>query len=204
MLGRGTKLLQNPLLDPAASIPWHLLVILVLAGPLALLAGRHLAALGHGSAGPAASARDGLGVGLLAATVAVPAAGSFRAAQLALLLVLLAAALWQVSTPRRRALARCGTTPVIALRGWAADRDGLLAGARAGVRCAVTCGPAMVATALTHDVALMAAVTLLLVTERARGPNPHRRAGRPREAWGLVACAALAALANGLGWPLFN
>jgi predicted metal-binding membrane protein len=117
---------------------------------------------------------------------------------------LLAAALWQVSTPRRRALARCGTTPVIALRGWAADRDGLLAGARAGVRCAVTCGPAMVATALTHDVALMAAVTLLLVTERARGPNPHRRAGRPREAWGLVACAALAALANGLGWPLFN
>jgi hypothetical protein len=134
-----------------------------------------------------------------AVIVAVAALDLAAVAAVATPAALLAAAAWHVSTPRRRALARCGSGPPIALRGWAADRDGLLVGARAGGRCVVTCGPVMVATAITHDVILMAAVTALLVSERARGPNPQQRAGRAREAWGLVACAALAALAGGLG-----
>lgn len=47
--------------------------------------------------------------------------------------------------------------------------------------------------ALAHSTILMLALTGLLLTERAPGPNPARRAGRPQEA------IVLAGLAVGVG-----
>jgi hypothetical protein len=53
--------------------------------------------------------------------------------------------------------------------------------------------------ALAHSVFLMVALTVVLLTERAPGPNPDRRAGRPLES------VVLAALAVGVGtWAAFG
>jgi len=108
---------------------------------------------------------------------------------------LLGAAVWQVSEPRRRAMRRCGTPRVGAAKGLAADRDCASAGWLAGLRCTFTCGPVMLATAAAHhQPALMGGILVLLLTERAPGPNPARRAGRPLEAWALVGLAAAVAV----------
>jgi predicted metal-binding membrane protein len=108
--------------------------------------------------------------------------------------ILVAAAMWQVSRPRRRVLRRCETPRPAAVRAWAADRACVTAGWRAALRCTFTCGPAMLAMAITHNPLLMGSLLALLLSERARGPNPDRRAGRPHEALGLLACAAVVAL----------
>ena len=110
-------------------------------------------------------------------------------------ILLLGAAAWQVSQPRRRVLRRCGALPPGALTGWRADRDSAANGFRYGVRCVFVCGPAMAATAMSGSLILMAGVSVLFLSERARGPNPYQRAGRPLEAWGLVACAAFVLIA---------
>lgn len=105
---------------------------------------------------------------------------------------LLGAALWQTSRPRRRIMRRCGSVQIGAAQGHAADRDCAAAGWRAGLLCALTCGPVMLVMAVGHDYpALMAGLLVLLLTERARGPNPARRVGRPLEARCLVGYAAL-------------
>jgi predicted metal-binding membrane protein len=114
-----------------------------------------------------------------------------------LVAALLLAAGWQTSRPRRQVMRRCGVLPLGAPRGWAAARDCAIVGLRAGLRCVVACGPVMVAMALAHhNLILMAALLVLLHTERARGPNPDRRAGRPLEAWCLAGYAAIAGLAT--------
>ena len=108
---------------------------------------------------------------------------------------LLGAGTWQVAEPRRRILRRCGSLRLGAPEGFAADRDCATAGWRAGLRCAFTCGPVMVATAAAHHQPLvLGAVIVLLLSERAPGPNPERRAGRRLEAWALVGLAAAIAL----------
>jgi hypothetical protein len=107
--------------------------------------------------------------------------------------VLVAGAAWQVAPPRRRVLLRCGSARAAPVRGWAADRACLTAGWRAGGRCVVTCGPAMLAMALAHGLLLMVGLLVVLLHERARGPNPDRRAGAAVQAWGFLACAALVA-----------
>lgn len=112
-----------------------------------------------------------------------------------LAIALLAAAAWQVSRPRRRTMRRCGALPPAAARGWRADRDCTQVGARIGLRCTFTCGPVMFAMAVGHGLILMAGLLALLLSERARGPNPQWRAGRPFEAWCLVAFAAAAGAA---------
>lgn len=113
---------------------------------------------------------------------------------------LLGAALWQTSSPRRRLLRRCGSLRLGAADGWAADRDCASAGLRAGRLCALTCGPVMVAMAVGHHYpTLMVALLALILTERARGPNPERRAGRPLEAWCLAALASLVGLVALMG-----
>lgn len=104
---------------------------------------------------------------------------------------LLGAAAWQVSRPRRRVMRRCGALRPGAIRGWHADRDCAIAGLRIGLRCAFTCGPVMLGMAVGHGLILMGGLLALLLSERARGPNPDRRAGRPLEAWYLVAYAAV-------------
>ncbi len=110
-------------------------------------------------------------------------------------ILFLGAAAWQVSEPRRRVLRRCGALPPGALTGWRGDRDSAANGFRYGVRCVFVCGPAMAATAMSGSLILMAGVLTLFLSERARGPNPYQRAGRPLEAWGLATCAAFVLIA---------
>lgn len=104
---------------------------------------------------------------------------------------LLGAALWHVSRPRRRVMRRCGSFPPAASRGWAATRDTVRGGWLVGIRCAATCGPLMLVVGVSHGLLLMAATSGVLLSERRRGPNPHRRAGRAREAWCIVGLAAM-------------
>jgi predicted metal-binding membrane protein len=108
-------------------------------------------------------------------------------------IALLGAAAWQVCPPRRRVLRRCRSLAMGAVKGWRADRDCASLGLRVGLRCAFVCGPVMLAMAVGQSVILMGGIFALLLTERARGPNPHRRAGRPLEAWCLVTLAAVVA-----------
>lgn len=102
---------------------------------------------------------------------------------------LLVAAGWQVSGPRRRLLRRCGSLRLGAADGRAADVDCARAGARSGARCLATCGPLMLTMLASHSVLLMAALLVVLLSERSRGPDPVRRAGRPREAWMVLGLA---------------
>ncbi len=115
-----------------------------------------------------------------------------------LVVTLLAAAVWQVSGPRRRMLRRCASLKLGAAAGLAADLDCARAGVRSGLRCAFTCGPLMVAMALSHSLLLMAGVLAVLLSERARGANPVRRAGRPHEALVIAGFAMVAAVASPL------
>ena len=109
-----------------------------------------------------------------------------------LVAVLLVAAVWQVSRPRRRVLRRCAGLKLGAATGRAADRDCAREGVRAGGRCLVTCGPVMLSMLAGHSLVLMAGLLLVLLSERSRGPDPLRRVGRPREAWVLVGFAVVA------------
>ena len=111
-----------------------------------------------------------------------------------LVAILLVAAGWQVSAPRRRLLRRCGSLRLGVADGRAADADCARAGARSGVRCLATCGPLMLAMLAGHSLWLMAALLVVLLSERSRGPDPVRRAGRPLEAWLIVGLAAVAAV----------
>jgi predicted metal-binding membrane protein len=129
---------------------------------------------------------------LVAALVAV---GQPHPGPAVLAAALLVAAGWQVAGPRRRAMRRCGLLGACAARGWRADRDCAAVGVRIGMRSTFTCGPVMVAMGLGHQIALMAGLLVLLLSERARGPNPQRRAGRPLEAWCLAGFAAVAGFA---------
>jgi predicted metal-binding membrane protein len=135
-----------------------------------------------------------LAVGAVLVGVLV-AIGAARPGPAVLAAALLAAAAWQVARPRRRVMRRCGALRPCAARGWQADRDCTDAGVRFGLRCTFTCGPLMLAMVVGHDLALMGGLLALLLSERARGPNPHRRAGRPLEAWCLVGFAAVTGLA---------
>ena len=133
-----------------------------------------------------------LGAALLAVLVPL---GSSQQLTPWLAVVLLAAAVWQVCGPRRRMLRRCASLRLGAATGSAADLDCARAGMRSGLRCAFTCGPLMVAMALSHSLLLMAGVMAVLLSERARGANPVRRAGRPQEALVIGGFAVVAAVA---------
>lgn len=123
------------------------------------------------------------------------ALGALHPAPVAVVVALVGAALWQISAPRRRVMRRCRTIRLGTARGLAADRDCAAAGWRAGLRCAFTCGPVMLSMAVGHHhVGLMGALVVLLMTERAPGPNPQRRAGRPFEGWCLIGLAGAVAL----------
>ena len=100
--------------------------------------------------------------------------------------ILLLAAGWQVSAPRRRLLRRCASLRLGAADGRAADVDCARAGVRSGVRCLATCGPLMLAMLAGHSVLLMVALLGIMLSERSRGPDPVRRGarvGRARRGW---------------------
>ncbi len=117
--------------------------------------------------------------------------------------LLVLAAGWQVSAPRRRLLRRCGSVRLRAADGPAADLDCARVGVRAGVLCVAGCGVAMLPMAVTpmgpDGLLLMAGVLAILWWERASGPNPATRAGRPHEAVALVVLAGVLALVSSLG-----
>jgi predicted metal-binding membrane protein len=111
---------------------------------------------------------------------------------------LLVAAVWQVTPLRKQTLRSCARPPYVNVRGWPADRDCVLTGVAQGRRCVVTCAPVMAVMALAHSVILLLILTCLLLSERAAGPDPAQRAGRPLEAvmlaglaFGVAAWAAL-------------
>ncbi len=108
--------------------------------------------------------------------------------------ILLVAAVWQVSKPRKRVLRRCASLRLLAANGRPADLNCARVGVRSGVRCLATCGPLMLAMVATHSLLLMAALLAVMLTERSRGPDPLRRVGRPLEAWVLVGFALVAGL----------
>lgn len=127
----------------------------------------------------------------LAAVLTVAAVWPAGAPVYAVPVALLIAAIWQINPVRRRTLSRCRGAGFINVRGWQTDRDCLAEGWKDGVRCLVTCGPVMAVMAVGHSLIVMLAITALLLSERARGPNPARRAGRPFEAICLAGLAAL-------------
>jgi predicted metal-binding membrane protein len=130
-----------------------------------------------------------IGLPAIAVVAAVWPAG---APILAVPATLVVAAIWQVNPVRKRALRKCRGSAFVHVRGWRTDRDCLGEGVKSGLRCVGTCGPVMAAMAVGHSLVVMLIVTALLLSERARGPNPAQRAGRPFEAICLVILAGVA------------
>jgi predicted metal-binding membrane protein len=126
--------------------------------------------------------------------VAVPVAGLVKGlpgvTTGALLSVLLAAAaLWELTSWKLRAVRACHLIAPVAPSGSKADAGCVSAGLIYGRRCVVACGPAMLAMAVAgHEaLGLMAVLAVLLTAERA--------AARPAQAVGPAAAVlAIAAL----------
>ena len=136
-----------------------------------------------------------------ALTTAVAWLGVDPSVRLAATLLVLAGG-WQVSPLRRRLLRRCGSVRLRAADGRAADLDCLAAGGRAGALCVAGCGAAMVPMAVApmdgSGLVLMAGVLVVLLRERASGPNPAARVGRPQQALALLGLAVFLVLVPGL------
>lgn len=97
----------------------------------------------------------------------------------------LIAAAWQLTTIKRVALTSCHQTRPLAPSGRKADRDCLRYGLRIGRHCMVSCGPMMLACALTgHSVLAMVYTSVLSAAERYGWRADEGRT-----------CAALVALA---------
>jgi hypothetical protein len=83
------------------------------------------------------------------------------------LTVTFALAVGAVANPRRaHRLRQCLTTRPMAVRGWRADRDCALLGARMGRRCLATSWALMLAVTVQHGLLAMAAGTVLVLGER--------------------------------------
>jgi hypothetical protein len=141
-----------------------------------------------------------LGVWTLVGLVLILFVHVFRVAGAGpVLLCLLAAAGWHCAAPRRAAVRRCGQVPTVALTGIRAHVDCLGAGVIAGGTAVWTCGPAMMAMALTHGPVLAVGVGGALLAEHTSGPNPEARIGSAAQAGWLVMLAGLVGVAA--GWP---
>lgn len=80
-----------------------------------------------------------------------------------------AAAIWQLSDAKRRALNRCHGKVALRVRGWAADRDALDFGLKHGLRCAQACAPTMFLPMLgSHGLVASVVIFLILLGERTR------------------------------------
>jgi predicted metal-binding membrane protein len=107
-----------------------------------------------------------------------------------LVALVIAAALWELTPLKRRALARCCRTVPIRLRGFAAFRSSAAYGVRNGAVCVLACGPAMAVLALArHPLVATAVVAAVLIGEKV-----WRRGDRLRP-WGAAAGLLLAAAA---------
>lgn len=101
--------------------------------------------------------------------------------------VVLAAAAWQFSATKRRALRRCHLQRPLAVRGRAADRSVIAYAMFHARACAWSCGPLMAAMFVAaHDFHLMVPLTAVSVVERYQT--------RPTERLGAAALVVVAAL----------
>ena len=129
----------------------------------------------------------------LAAAVVVRAVFPHPVGTSATVTALVLAAAWHVAPPRRRLMSRCGAVQPGALRGLRATVDAVHNGWVLGLRCVATCFPAMILMLLSHQLLFMAAIAVVLWSERRRGPNPAERVAHPAQAGALLALAGAAA-----------
>lgn len=129
------------------------------------------------------------------AILALAAVGAHRVAPPAAAAVAFAAAaLWQRTRARRRAVTGCHQTVPLAPRGWPADRDCIRYGGMIGSRCLVSCWAVMAACLLLqHSVVVMVYAALLSAVERYT-PRPDQRILCAALAAATVVCALLAVL----------
>ncbi len=72
------------------------------------------------------------------------------------------------TTGHRRRLLRCHAGRPLALRGWSADRDCLLAGTSLALRCLASSWPVMLLAMVQHGLLVMIAGTAYLLAERSQ------------------------------------
>ena len=117
-----------------------------------------------------------LAVGVVACVVLIVVRGALASLGLAPAFGLIgctAAALWQLSPAKRRAVNRCHGTVALRPFGAAADADALQFGFLHGGRCVRACLPTMALPLLGgHSLAAMATIFAILLAERAR-PTPQ-------------------------------
>jgi hypothetical protein len=127
------------------------------------------------------------GLGVVAVLVAMQLPAAARAGAAAAVFV--AAALWELTSAKRRALLSCHRTMPLAPTGWRADRDCFAYGYATSLRCVASCWAVMLGCALAqHSAPVMAAVGVVSAAERYSF-RPH-----PRVASAAVlgiACVAL-------------
>ncbi|KRE21864.1 DUF2182 domain-containing protein [Agromyces sp. Soil535] len=128
----------------------------------------------------------------LGALIVAVDAASGPPTRAALVAAIVAAALWELTPIKRRALARCCRTTPIRLRGASAYRSAAAFGFRNGGACLFACGPAMAVLALAgHPLAATTVVAALLTGEKV-----WRRGERLR-VWACAGGLLLAAVAVG-------
>jgi predicted metal-binding membrane protein len=172
---------------PAAAGGW-LLMVVAMMGPVMVPRVRYVArcCVGQGRTRVIAQTLAGAlvvwtAVGLLVVGIGVVAESMDAAeAPVGFSVVWLLVAWWQLSASKASALARCRAIPVP--RGRADGRGRLTAGVAYAGWCVVSCGPAMVAMAMTgHPLLLMVVLTVGLTAERVtRQPS---RVTRRLAAW---------------------
>jgi predicted metal-binding membrane protein len=116
------------------------------------------------------------GAAILGLRTAAVQAGMLTPGPLALVVGLLAAACWQLTPAKRRALSGCHRTRPLPPRGLRADRECLRWGVTNGRDCAISCGPMMTAMTLGHGnpLLLMPGLTVVVLAERFRHRTPRR------------------------------
>lgn len=96
--------------------------------------------------------------------------------------LLTGAAVWQLSSVRRRRAERCARLRTAAPSGWRADVGSALAGGGQAGRCVTTCWASMLAMVAAPHPLVMGTVAAANLSEWARGPDPAGPARRRRPA----------------------
>jgi predicted metal-binding membrane protein len=128
--------------------------------------------------GPALVVAAFLGVWTATGIALVPAAGLVAGSSLPAVLALVAAAAWELTAAKRRAILACHRFAPVAPRGMGAIRGYLREGARHGVWCVASCGFLMTSVALAgHDglLVMVVATVVTAVQKQARQGFCHGR-----------------------------
>jgi predicted metal-binding membrane protein len=101
----------------------------------------------------------------------ISGAAELMPASVAAPVILLGAAIWQLSSFRAAAMRKCHRTVALAPRGLAADLDCIRFGLSHGFACLAVCLPLMLAIMVSmHSIAAAAVLALLLYFERGYQP----------------------------------